>query len=331
MDLEKYNDLEKYMINYLYNKIINTNILYNLSHNKTISVDAIITICNNCNEDYLRFICLNPNLTLDDIEKYYTIENYSIFKKNILDTIEKYYNIFTDSRIIIIDNEILYINKILYNNEILYNNDKLSWFNITKWNKHMTYEIYKLYNPREIDNNFYICCNPNGDFNNYDFSDITNIANHINRFNGIYNEKLEDTIIKYKSLLIKKIDNALVYLNYNFIKENYILFNNIYIICHNKTLTIDNIMSNTILKRNMRFIFINANITIEEIIANNLHNHIHFCYYAQNNNCTIEDVETFKNYVNDINKIINNYLSLNEHYIDKYDMNNDIYQFKFID
>jgi hypothetical protein len=313
-----YNELEEYMINESKKrgKLFE---LMCLSNNPMIYINALIQICTNCGKDYTHYIKDNPNLTINDVEKYYyDIEKYDDeVYVYVSYTIGDHYDIFSDNRIEFINSMFYY--KTLRISDILFMR-----------NKYLSYELYKLKYSDIISNNEYICNNPNGNFINYDMSDISALAKHINNFNGIYNERLEEIIIEYKSILKNEINEAVSYLRYEFILDNIGLFNNCNIFTYhnlyrNKSLTINNVVNiinnDDVQDRYILYLFMHSNITLQDIIANNLHKNTYFYYFASNRNCTISDIvnnpELNWIYVTDL-------LALNKHeYF--------YYEFKFAD
>jgi hypothetical protein len=307
---EIYNQLEQYFIDQSLQNKLSDEIIANLSYNPSISIDVLIKICTNCNENYKNYIIYNPNLTIDHIEQY--LSNYidnTQYKYTITTTIGQYYDIFHDKRITFSNGHFYYKNIILTN---------------VVNNKHLTYEIFKSYKYiKNISHNRYICLNPNGNIIYYDMNNFN--ADDIADYTGIY-DNIEEFIIKHKMVLMNKIDNAQSYLSYDFIQNNLDLFTikYNYAIGVNKSLTINNILN--IIENNLEIdhvmLFANANITLDEIITNNLHNNEYFHYYAQNRNCTVNDILCINwNY-----KKLNEHLSLNCH-----DYNNNEYVFKFAD
>lgn len=320
--MAEYNDLERYMIEQsLTNRFYNddeTNPFYeNLAKNKSFSIKALITIFNNCNVNYKKYISYSVNLTIDDIEEHYKADN-DIYKNNLINTISAFYNIFEDYRI-------KYVNgNFIYNTFVLKNC-------LIKFNKYYTYELYKIYK-LDINNNDYICWNPNGDFINYDLSDISKLPHDISYFNGIYNERLEEIILQYKSILKGRIDVSMQYLSYNFIINNKDLFNNIYnsynYLYKNKSLTMTNyldIKDNTNMFVSYK-IFAYIDITLDEIIEHKLEKTKHFKYFTYNKNCSINDIIN-----NPELNFLRDHLTLS---LNAYDYDNDkdhVFKFKFAD
>jgi hypothetical protein len=116
---------------------IDDNIIYSLSCNKSASILDIIEVCNN----YKPWICHNPNLTIDDVIKYYSELEIIEYKDDILKTLGKYYDLLNDKCVKVINEKIYFNNfklpEIIYNKYIPYNfyHDNFSnKFNYTVWN-----------------------------------------------------------------------------------------------------------------------------------------------------------------------------------------------------
>jgi hypothetical protein len=324
-----FNELEQFILNENYedydDELID-DILDELSCNSSISIETLVQICDAVGANHLKYIQYNPNLTINDVEKYYgeNSDGYKIFR-----TIGAYYDIFSDNRII------------LKNGYFYYKNNKISVKYVVK-NKYLTYELFKSLNVK-IHNNDYVCLNPNGNFRDYDFTNvkILELESHINGYCGVYSTELEETILKYGHMI--NIVNSLRYLSYEFIMKNSNLFNNYSseqkrrFLCKNKLLSIDEILS---ISYKLKFkldtcdysdIFKYANITVSDIKNiniddNDINNNIQ--YFMENKNCSINDILITP----ELNKYKCKlcYLSSNTHY--KNDTDTDTqYIFKFVD
>jgi hypothetical protein len=308
--MNNYNQFEEYMLNNINLSKYTLSVIIRLSFNPCVSIKFIIEICNKFNINFKKYIIHNENLTIDDIELY----DIKITQK-LLEHIAQYCDIFSNNNIQII------------NNLFYYKGNELP-LKYIKYNKYLLES--ELYKYPFISINYYVCCNPNGNFLNYVFSNVDDLINGINYYNGIYNKKIEEIILQYKNELRKRINRAVTYLPYEFIIENNDLFVDNYgykrNLCCNKSLTINNVMD--ILKNcdseNGCYIFMYSNITIQDILNNNLHNSEYFHYFARNINCSIDDIEN-NSHLNWTNKLVD-ILSSNER---KY--NNDVYKFKFIE
>jgi hypothetical protein len=304
-----YNPFETYFIDQSQQNKLSKDIICNLSSNPSISINALIEICTNCNVNFKNYIINNPNLTIDDVEQH----NLSVCDY-ALNTIGHFYDIFHDNRITFTNSDFYYKDHVLGS--------------IVVYNKHLTYEIFKSYEHiNDISNNEYIFKNPNGNIIHYDFTNFEPCefyyyeGNYDNNFEGIYDNNFEEFIIKNKTVFMNNIDFMQRYLSYDFIQNNLDLFRKNDDLYYNNSLTINNVLN--IIKNKIsvftspNVIFKNANITLDEIINNNLHNHKCFHYYASNRNCTVNDILTHS----DLNwnlEELNEHLSINRHDYNKY-------------
>jgi hypothetical protein len=254
------NEFEKYIISII--KKINLNHFRLLTKNVNMLVDTLLKIhsLKKYHSQYKKIIYSCINLTIDDLQKYVTFEEYIENKKIILKTLGENYDIFSDIRVEKIDGKFYY-----NNNEIPLDSIRFNKYNLS-------------------DTIF-----------NYDFSDITRLPSYISFFKGQYTKEIEDVIIKYKSILKFKIDHALTYLPYDFIMKNIYMFcmysnDARYYLAQNKTLTIDNVFDYISKYGDYYKIFTYANITLNDIITANLHTSVGFYYFSQNSNCTINDI-----------------------------------------
>lgn len=284
--MDNCNELETYFLNLNVESL--KRCINNLSYNHNISINVLVELCNKCELNYKKIIFYNPNLTIDDIETYYSSSDLVLY--NLIPKIAKYCNIMSDDRIK------------FKNGYFYYKNFLLPW-QFIKYNKYISYDFF-INNCQNSDvfnsNNDFICYNPNGNFINYDHNDITKLSEHINNYCGKYDDNTLNIIIKYLPILKSKLCKALTYLPYDFIMENImdpykLTVNAMLYLCVNESLTIDNVkhLFNNYLHIRVyggRHIFEYASITLEEIIQNKLHKNKNFYYFAGNRNCKISDI-----------------------------------------
>ena len=325
--MDIYNDLEQYMIENLNNNNEeNKRILGVLSTNSSISIKVLIEICSNMNVDYLNYICNNPNLTIDDIEKHYPFRHRNTC--SCINTLAQYYDIFHDDRII-------------YNDNLFYYNQYKLISIYVIYNKHLTYELFKSYGDGAIygfTNNDYIQLNTNGNMSNY-IKDEESLVNCINSFNGEYDSEMEKIIDLHRLDLGNKLYGALQYLSYDFIRKNMDLFlyldDHTEILFQNESLTIDDILHIIETygeKCDFELMFIYSNITLTDIVNNGFENNEYFYHFAENRNCTVSDIINNPNLNWNKESIIIMSITMQLAY-NRHDYNNyeNQYQFKFAD